>query len=76
MLLRYALLLTFSVLTLASCQSARPTLSASGWALTGAATDSTVVLMHSSQGPEPVRATVSMTEARSMSAERAGAGRR
>lgn len=80
MLLRYALVLSFSALTLASCQTARPAVvQAPRWEPTTIeATDSTeaVVLMHSSQGPEATRATVSLAEARAMSAERVDRTRR
>jgi hypothetical protein len=79
MLIRYALLLTFSVLSLASCQTTKSAVTSPRWEFTSVdATDSTeaVVLMHSSQGPEPVRATVSLAEARTMSAARAEAERR
>lgn len=74
MLLRYACLLSFSALSLASCQSIKSAAVPVPQAefTTIDATDSTeaVVLMHSSQGPEAIRTTVSMTEARAMSAER------
>lgn len=80
MLLRYALLLSFSALTLASCQTTRPTAAtAPRWEFsTVEATDSTeaVVLMHSSQGPEATPTTVSLAEARAMSAERVDRTRR
>lgn len=80
MLLRYALLLTFSALTLASCQTTRSASATTPrWEFaTVAATDSTeaVVLMHSSQGPEATPTTVSVAEARAMSAERVERTRR
>ncbi|GAB2962440.1 hypothetical protein GCM10027048_33710 [Hymenobacter coalescens] len=73
MLVRCALLLTFSALSLTSCQTTKSALTSPSWELsTAEATDSTkaVVLMHSSQGPEPTRVVVSASEARALQAER------
>ena len=73
MLTRYALLLVVSALSLASCQTTKSALTTPRWEFTAVdATDSTesVVLMHSSQGPEPARVVLPAAEARALLAER------
>ncbi|RAK68016.1 hypothetical protein DLM85_08210 [Hymenobacter edaphi] len=63
---------------MASCQTTKSALTTPQWQFTAVdATDSTeaVVLMHSSQGPEPTRVVLPATEARALLAERTEAER-
>lgn len=76
MMFRTASLLVASLLLLASCQTAKSALVAPPWEGTTVAssgeTAEEVVLMHSSQGPEPAEVVVPAAEARALKAARVG----